>query len=202
MLHDTLKTATHDVHQRLEATPFSLALRDRKLPSVAVVHLLESFLNVHNVFEQAIFAVKDSRVTAFLKNYKMKVPLLKSDLDQSNAALFSDPNPAKTHELQLINLVEHKTKSPFYLLGVLYVFEGSQNGGMALKRLYAESLGLPVDQLSYFGCYGQQTSLMWKTFVQNLNALNLTTQEASELTEGAVQTFASIDRIFTGLYQN
>ena len=89
---------------------------------------------------------------------------------------------------------------PLSLVGVLYVLEGSQNGGLVLKPAYARCIGLREDQLAYFGCYGGGTAAHWQSFGDTLNALGLEGEAADRAVQAAARCFARLATICTALH--
>ena len=88
----------------------------------------------------------------------------------------------KTHRLEqdLRELdVDYRSLSPLPFtvstvpeaLGAMYVSEGSTLGGMMMKKLWTDH---PVigqrSSFAFLGCYGQQTGVRWKSFVEVLEA--------------------------------
>jgi len=89
---------------------------------------------------------------------------------------------------------------PLSLVGALYVLEGSQNGGIVLKRAYARCLDLDESQLSYFGCYGRDTAAHWRTFRDLLNSLALEDESSKKVVRSAIQCFERLKTICAALY--
>jgi hypothetical protein len=89
---------------------------------------------------------------------------------------------------------------PLSLVGALYVLEGSQNGGIALKREYARCTGIPEDRLSYIGCYGTGTAARWKAFCDVLNTLTLTDDQTNHVARSAILCFERLENICAALY--
>lgn len=196
-LHERIKKETAATHEDLENLPFSLALRNQTLPRQPVIQFLRNLLVMNEALESAIQSSPDPRLKPFLKNYALKVPLIKSDLARFESQTSSSVATANSFESK----VRNHAHEPMYLVGALYVLEGSQNGAMMLKSLYSKALSVEPEALFYFGCYGSQTGPVWKSFVDALNQLEANESEAAHVALGAVETFESIAEILKALYR-
>lgn len=79
-------------------------------------------------------------------------------------------------------------------LGAMYVLEGSTLGGRFLYKHINKTLGLTAENgCSYFWGYGEQTGIMWKSFISYLTQFALETGQSAEIIQGAVNTFMIID---------
>jgi len=151
-LHELLKTRTAGLHERLETLPFFRALHDGDLPALAIVSFLEGLAIIHAVLERSLAEVLGGPIAELRQHVQPKIPLLLADLDTLGAASLPSISSAIEGALGYAADILTKADNPFTLIGPLYVLEGSQNGGLALKRAYASCLGVPKDQLSYIGC--------------------------------------------------
>lgn len=102
--------------------------------------------------------------------------------------------------LQYFNPVQHiaqqlphinSTPSAF---GALYVLEGSTLGGLMIKKMIADKLHLPDDQLSFFAGYGKQTKERWTKFIDVLNTAGTNSQSADSVVETAADTFLNFKK--------
>lgn len=54
-------------------------------------------------------------------------------------------------------------------LGAMYVIEGSTLGGNVIARQLSKTEGFDQVTFHFFGCYGDQTGVMWKNFKEILD---------------------------------
>ena len=199
-LHELLKTRTAGLHERLETLPFFRALHDGDLPALAIVSFLEGLAIIHAVLERSLAEVLGGPIAELRQHVQPKIPLLLADLDTLGAASLPSISSAIEGALGYAADILTKADNPFTLIGPLYVLEGSQNGGLALKRAYASCLGVPKDQLSYIGCYGSRTAAHWKAFTHQLDLLPLTEDSATQVVESAIDCFEQLAKICAALF--
>jgi heme oxygenase len=76
-------------------------------------------------------------------------------------------------------------------LGSLYVMEGSTLGGRIIEQHLHRLLGIRRETGgSYFAGYGDRTGLMWRNFLDRLDATPVTA--AARINSGATETFACL----------
>lgn len=199
-LHGLLRSETAAAHERLEALPYFQALHAGGLPVPAIVSFLRSFAIVHAVLERELSCVSDVRIRELGAHAFPKVPLLAADLETLGAQNRPSISQAIQAALECGADILARAEAPLTLIGSLYVLEGSQAGGFALKAAYARCLGVSEQRLSYFGCYGSDTPRHWGAFVERLNALVLTDEEAAQIARSAVRCFEHIQTICSSLH--
>ncbi len=195
-----LKAETSGLHERLESLPFFQALRAGNLPKLAIVTFLRTLVIVHAVLERELFQVSSPQVAKLGQHTWSKVPLLVADLGELGAESVVSITPAIQGALELGAEILANSNNPLSLVGTLYVLEGSQNGGIALKKAYARCLNVREGQLSYFGCYGSGTKTHWKVFADILNSLAIDDESARVVRHSAIQCFKRIETICRALY--
>jgi len=199
-LHELLKTQTAGLHERLETLPFFRALHDGDLPALAIVSFLESLAIIHAVLERSLAEVLSGPLAELRQEVQPKIPLLLADLDTLGAASLPSIRPAIGNALGYAADILTGADNPLTLIGPLYVLDGSQNGGFALKGAYSSCLGVPKDRLSYFGCYGSRTAAHWKAFTHQLDLLPLTEDSATQVVESAIDCFEQLAKICAALF--
>jgi heme oxygenase len=150
---------------------------------------------VHAALEQGLgrAAAQHDAVPTVMRNDYVHSPRLRADI----AAMGGNPDdvtalPATTALLDQIQTVERKM--PVALLGLLYVLEGSTNGGkylaMALAKAWQMAPGKPG--LSYLDPYGEAQRGNWAEFRQNMIDANFTNGEGDALVAAAKLMFTGI----------
>ena len=199
-LLSAFRNATAEVHERLEKVPFSAALFKNLLPRVSIISLFHCLEIIHAALEHHLKDHSDARVHTLTLGYQSKLGALKKDL-----ALISEKEhqiifPAEKDALVFADEISKQSSHSLGIVGMLYVLEGSQNGGALLKKIYAKNLGVDADALIYFGFYGSQTSQVWRTFMERLSAMDLSETEQDQAVQGAVSAFSWIEKIYLELY--
>lgn len=199
-LHQLLKVETAALHQRLDGSPFFEALQAGLLPKLAIVSFLRCLAIIHAVLERELASVSNPGVAALGRHVRPKLALLAADLETLETESLPSIGAAIDRALDFAAAILAGADDPLSLVGILYLLEGSQNGGVALKRVYARCLDVGVEQLSYIGCYGRETAARWKGFTTLLNALALDDEEAIQVKNFAVHGFERIEALLAALY--
>ena len=83
-----------------------------------------------------------------------------------------------------------------FLLGIVYVTEGSTLGGRVILKNVQKKLGLePGQGATYFAGYGDDTAKMWKEFLGRLIEYEAQTGERDRIIAGANYAFKYIYEI-------
>jgi heme oxygenase len=199
-LHELLKTETAGLHDRLEQLPYFRALQAGQLPKPAIVSFMRSLAIIHAVLEREISQVAHPELAELSKRPLAKVPLLIADLEAIGAEGVPSVTAAIHGALDYGAEILRGADDPWSLAGVLYVLEGSQNGGLVLQQAYLRCLQTGDGKLSYFGCYGRHTAAHWRDFGAALNALGLGNEQAKKVVESAIRCFRRLEKICTALY--
>jgi len=199
-LHGLLKSETASLHEQFERLAFFRALHTGSLPKVAIVTFLRSLAIIDAVLEKCLSLVSQRQIAELYALTLPKVPLLVADLAALDAAGLASVIPAIRGALDYADEVLTSAEDPLNLIGPLYVLEGSQNGVLALKPEYARCLSIPVERLSYFGCYGSDTAMRWKAFLSRLNSLPLKAEQPALVAASAVRCFERLGGICAALY--
>lgn len=78
-------------------------------------------------------------------------------------------------------------------IGVWYVLEGSMMGNAMQLPLIQKNLNLGEDSTRYFIGYGDKKFIVWSSFVEFLNSMNLSKLEQKDVILSACDTFLSLD---------
>lgn len=199
-LRERLRIATSDAHTRVEDAPFHRALREGVLPREAALSFLHCLAIIHAALERSLSLAADARVRKIWEGVIPKLPLLLADL-RAASDVGDVGGPAIQAALAHVSrIVTDSGVSPAGLLGHLYVLEGSQNGGVVLRSLYAKAMGLEPSKLAYFGCYGGDTRSTWAGFVERLDSIAIEEREAGEIERAAVSAFEGMGKIVESLF--
>jgi heme oxygenase len=199
-LSERLKVETASAHRWLEHLPFFEALRAARLPTPSTLSYLHALAIIHGAFEQRCADSGSPSLETLLGGYLPKVPLLERDLEHLEAPRRPSVPAALRQALDYADELVTESDDPLCLIGPLYVLEGSQRGGLVLKRSFAQCLGIPEGQLSSIGCYGGDTQRHWEGFTAHLNALILAPGQAEVVVRSAIRCFERIADICSAAY--
>lgn len=198
-----LRAATKHIHEHLETLPYHLALIKGELPKVSALCYLRALATLHAPLESALRSPNSSELSDLFESCGPKLPAILADLKTLHDPE-GVPSPSLTGAAaaacSFANSIITRLNDPFHLAGVLYVLEGSQSGGVQLKQLYAQVLGVQPDALTYFGFYGNQTRSKWRSFTEKLAVLHLTPEQTASVIAAATTSFESIETILRALY--
>jgi len=189
-LHQTLRAATSETHERLHLHEGFAAIRSGTIDLVDYRALLFRLYGFHVSFEAALGLASD------------RSAWLQDDL----AALTMGGN---TPEMIPRCTSLEAFATPTRQLGALYVVEGSTLGGRQLARDLAPLLAPLLGSAGgagrrFFLGRGAQTNAAWKTFLARLTLSGSTPAVRSEIVAAAVRTFSIFEewlrgwRSFTG----
>lgn len=201
-LRSKIQSVTVPLHQRMEASQFHQSLLKQSLPKLSLVSYLHCLSIIQASLESCLEKSIDPRVKKVWYNQSRKLNLLQADLELIQTEKINPIGLALTEALKLAAQIIKSSRCSVSLLGYLYVFEGSQNGGLILRQLISQVLNVAPEKLSYFGCYGKSTSAVWSAFVENLNAISVDSDEEQKIVRAARESFEALDKILQALDPN
>lgn len=187
---DRLRDATADAHKQAEQRPLMRAIaRGSVTPELYRSHL-EQLLLVHRSLEGALAhaaAAGQAGWEALALGERRREADLEADLRVHGGNLAPAALPATAAAV-----AEIQSASPAALLGMLYVTEGSTNGGRFLVKKVAQGLGLEPsvrEGLRALDPYGAEQPARWAAFKGAINALPLTPEAGDAMERGATRMF-------------
>lgn len=179
-LRDLLRSATHDIHERLHRHPGLAAVQDGSIVSFDYCRLLERLYGFHIGFERS----------ALIE------PGRSGWLGRDLAAL--GINPERLAALPLCRGFPAMAL-PEALLGAQYVVEGSALGGVALARGLDGLLGVGVlDGRRFFTGHKSETGSAWRAYLLRLSTPSHTPDQQATIVSTASATFAVFERWLGG----
>jgi heme oxygenase len=193
-----LKIATWSKHEQLEQLPFGNHLAKGTLPLKGYILQLQAYYIIHRELEQACRLQPSLKETKIWTEELVKTTLLKADLEDLGAECLEDMPETQ----RLVKFI--KNSQSLDLIGILYVFEGSTMGAVAMYPTICRTYQLSEKGTRYFKGYGEHTRSHWNAFKENLN-LALEDDEAlvkAIVIAGAQRTFEEVSVLFTALWDN
>lgn len=188
-----LKMGTAAQHSAVEAVSFSARIMSGELTLPEYTGLITGNYITHHYLEEKLrtFIADDHPLNPGSRE-KLGHLLLdlqalgidKSEIDLSEAA---------AHAPAIDTLPQ--------ALGCMYVMEGATLGGnIMLKALSKHPLlaGIPKH---YYGCYGENTGTMWRSFTDFMSAASFDEREETDVLLGARTTFDFYLKVFSGINQ-
>lgn len=191
---ETLRESTRALHKEAESRPLQRSMARGTLSRRDYVMYLGQLRYLHAALEASLDAVigSCSGLARVFTDDRRRVP----DLDRDLAAFGVNPDtvPVLPATQEFIDrLCELATSEPVALLGPLYVLEGSTNGGRFLARVLEKSLHIEAGAgISYMDPYGDRQPGMWASFKALADAVELTPDQARDVTDAAGETFRAI----------
>lgn len=199
---DELKIATKPIHDKLDESEFFAVLKNGKLPMESYINYLQVMAGIHAAFEKEIINSNHPQLLRVWKDSMQKLPPLLVDLESLNALEFEDIPMAIDAMLDTIKFIRLcYAEEPLYLLGIMYVLEGSTLGGAILKELVIKNFNL-TDNIGvlFLDHYKKQKKQYWEEFKERINALDVKDTERIGILQTAVDFFQKIESIFKHLY--
>lgn len=196
-----LEAETAILRDRLPALPFFQALQAGSLPRPAIVTYFRVLSIIHAVLERSLNLKLRAQRRAPGSDPSSKTALLVADLDVLDTAGVPSISPAIQQALYYgTEILAHADADPRRLIGILYILEESQNGGVVMKPNFADCLGISEEKLHYVGCYGAATAARWRAFVDALDAMPLLEDQAHAIAQEAVYCCQRLEQICALLY--
>ena len=185
---DRLKERTWPAHQAAEKHGFQRAMLTGAAGIGAYIEQMRQMRLVHEELESALRAAGTPRVTSVYRGYHDRAGLIGQDLGVLGAAAACEPLPSTREMIGVIRSARHD--QPDSLLGVLYVLEGSTNGGRFIARAMEKSYGLePRRGTAWLDPHGEEQRPRWKQFRRDISAPVWDEVEIEQLGRAADATF-------------
>ncbi|MCF0053698.1 biliverdin-producing heme oxygenase [Dyadobacter sp. LJ53] len=179
-----LRKQTAASHQKLEENDLSKMILNEQVSLVDYQNYLSALYGVTLGCENFVFP---------------RIADIIPDLDQRYRSQLVTQDLLATgftkNQIEALPVYRFAFSSVAGYLGAMYVLEGSTLGGRILYKHINKTLGLTLENGgSYFWGYGEQTGLMWKSFISPFAQYALGTGKSAEIIQGAVNTFTIIDK--------
>ncbi|MCD6060114.1 MAG: hypothetical protein K0S16_425 [Moraxellaceae bacterium] len=198
-----LRAETRDAHARIEATPFFRALADGSLGPAGYASWLRALAVLHEAVRHVLARSRAPVLQPFRECLPDRLALLDRDLVHFHGQGLAESEAAilRAHVLaQAIRLQGLAT--PAFLLGALYVLEGSALGGLVLRDQVARSLGLEDGNgTAYLAGRGKETQQGWQAFGRQMESAVVAPVEQDTAIAAAGAMFAGLLEIAEVLHR-
>lgn len=158
-LRQRLKELTAPFHTELEKMAIAIALAEGSITRESYAIYLTRLAAIHQMFESRIVAMSDWSLYGIDPATRLRLPLLKADLEGLNFPCVIEETPSSDIEWSFETAI-----------GMMYVLEGSTMGGQILSRTLShitDAEGIACTR--YFQGYGENTMRLWGEFCQFLD---------------------------------
>tara|TARA_B100000686_G_C16618461_1_gene877822 strand:- start:443 stop:1015 length:573 start_codon:yes stop_codon:yes gene_type:complete len=184
MLHNALKTKTHEAHMRLHVHSFTQPLQSATLTRVEYERILKGFYTYYSALEHHYEGVKSD-----FGNIFDPVAALEKDFQTLGISPPKNNSFGKAVQTDLPADFDH-------YIGYLYVKQGSTLGGQIMSKNIERTIGLDRDKkVHFFNPYGKSTGPVWKSFLAYLERIEDSVCMDSAI-HGANHAFSAMEQAF------
>ena len=158
---------------------------------------LSQLLHVHEALDHAAHSLAGRSVSfaRVWRSWHARAAHARADL----ATLGMQPQPPSASTARFVEHIDLlAARGSVALLGVLYVLEGSTNGGVFIARALRRALPAGMGT-TYLDPHGELQGRRWAEFKQCTDALTLSAGEQDLIVQEARATFIAIEGIFEEL---
>ncbi len=179
-----LKSSTEALHQAVERTALPRAIMAPEVKMETYTEYLSKSYTMHKEIEEQLFP----KITAVIKDIteRKKISGIEEDFKQLQSERIVSTYTSEAHPDGLN-----------FILGMIYVTEGSTLGGLHILKNIRHSLGASTPG-NFLNVYGEKTGTMWKNFLAQFNdyQATLSEQEREDIIAGALFGFERAKQIF------
>ncbi|MBW7934632.1 MAG: biliverdin-producing heme oxygenase [Gemmatimonadaceae bacterium] len=193
-----LRAATATAHTRAERSAFQRALISGRLPLERYVAFLHAMRDIWQALEEVAPRVSTGAARAMLlEPQRFRAHDIDRDLVHLRGLLPTAVSPENNAAANAFVARIHAlaNANPSALLGVLYVLEGSTNGGRYIARAMRRAYGLVDDQgVAFQDPYGDAQPERWAEWKAALDSM-VSVGKVAALVDVAVETFDAVAQI-------
>lgn len=192
-LADTLKERTADMHRHAETRLLQKALVSGKVTRDQLSVYLAQLGHLHQAIELLLESCPHEAVDGIAACTRDHSEAIARDIEHLEGVAVALPETERLVE----QLHEQAQSQPLFVVGALYVLEGSMNGNRFIARGLAGPLGLAPGKpgLAYWDPYGEDQRPRWAAFRAALDNLALTDAEQAAVADGAEFMFAAVAEV-------
>lgn len=195
-LPDMLRQSIASLHTSIEATPLACVMINGTIAKPAYSQWLYQMLSIHQNLEQALTSTNaldglyDPTTMSRSDILKQDAEALQLELDET-CYLAVEEFGATLHDWS--------AESPWKLLGVLYVLEGSRMGSLALVRPLSKALGVALQKgtgIDYHLDGAAQRPQIWQAFRAKLAQFPLSAEQQFDVQSAACHTMSVLHDMY------
>ncbi len=194
---EALRTRTTEHHERAEKHPFQKALVSGRLPRPAYRENIAQLMFIHAELEARLRTLRESdpRVAAIIGDNRFHSGTFESELR------FLGMEPGAAQALPEVTGLAEELRTlaagePLAALGMLYVLEGSTNGGVFIAKAVTRAYGLTGPEgTRWLNPHGEGQRPAWIAFKQAMDGAGFTPGEIEAMVEAARWMFDAVSRV-------
>lgn len=198
---EALRTRTTEHHERAERHALQKALATGRLARPAYVENIAQMMFLHRELEDQLRRLRenDPRIGVIVSDSRFHSETFSAELRFLGlGAGLEQPLPdvvALIEELRAL-----AARSPLAALGMLYVLEGSTNGGVFIAKAASRAYGLTGPEgVKWLNPYGEGQRPAWIAFKQSMDAAGFTAAEIELMVSAARWMFDAVSRVGTAV---
>lgn len=200
-----LKQTTDALHRQAERHPMQRALVTGQLDTAAYAALLAQLWLVHDALERAVQQVIESDSPAGQALGTVWQPgLAHANQVLDDLAFFQGTKASASPATAALtgHIDDLAQTAPVGLLGLLYVLEGSLNGGRHIAAALRKTYGLTGTQgTRSLDPYSDEQPAMWQRWKHRLDSLTLDPADRDLIIASAQTMFQALTAIFDDLHE-
>ena len=189
-----LKTSTQARHDATENGDFNRELVHGRLPLDQYVESIAQLFLIHARLESHLRRHQSSLppIASVVTDYQFQEPYLRNDLTWFHRRP-GEIQPLKSTANFIAEIDRIAAERPLALLGIHYVFEGSNNGSRHIAKAIRRAYNLTgLDGTHYLDPYGEDQKPRWQAFKDAMNAQTFTEADIAAIVEAAGKTFDAV----------
>jgi heme oxygenase len=177
-----LRQQTGESHLRLEENKYSKALLETSVTCADYQGYIARLYGVTKACENDVFPLINFVLTDSSERYKSGMIL--EDLKKTGIS---------EDEIRNLPVYKFNPTDTAEALGIMYVLEGSTLGGKIIYKHVNQYLGIEAETgASYFYGYGQETGILWKSFITAFADYAVKENCEQRITSSAISAFTAI----------
>ncbi len=194
-----IRTAIAESHDRIEKTPFSIAMMSDFISSSDYARGLSQLWRIHWALETGMKASEE--VSDFLSDDMCRTETIKRDLRSLKFCTHSYPAMSQTEAIvkQMGNWAKN---SQHALIGCLYILEGSRMGSLVIARPLSKALGIPPGEiagLEYHVEGAAGTPARVRALKERVDSTPFSISQTTHIIDGAVQFMSMLNELYAAI---
>lgn len=198
-----LKNATQSLHDETEAGQFNKELVMGRIPLEGYIESVAQLFLIHKSLETHLVRIRtvNPAIRGVVRDYQLQEPYLRADLVYFGRNPEAATPTASVAEF-LAQIDRMAVDCPISLLGMHYVFEGSNNGSKYISNALRRAYSLEGNNgLNYFDPYGNKQREYWQAFKSDMALQTFNLDERNAMVDAARATFAAVKRLHEELFE-
>ena len=195
-LSKRLREATSIMHAQVEALPLAQAMAQGTIDRADYAGLLRRLLPVHRAWEAEV--ASHACLASIWSPDMARASIIEGDLEA--LGFEATPEEELVSRVWISTLIKEAETTPETWLGVIYLFEGSRMGSMALLKSMARALNvppLPGHGLDYHLDGAPEVVRRWQRTKGLMDALPLTEEAQQAAISSALATFQLLHDLYS-----